>query len=519
MLRVYLSCMFFLSILCIFEAPVRAQEDSATTEDSATDIEAAQEDPATAENSAAVIEAVVPMDLEAVALSPSEIQLTWSPQNRGQEGYVIERSDDGKSFTQIATLPGDATSFTDISLPASSKRYYRVTPYSASAIPETGELAAATTLEITASIPIAPSNLNVKVSASPALLVWNYRPPLNTDTYTVAKNYDFMILTERDETVREDLRSKGAPPPFIVYLMSNQIHDPGGCTKQPFKNQVADRIGDFCNISANHPDWFLKDKNGQRIFYLDGGKVMYYFMDPGNVGWRDFFIARAQESINSHGWDGIFLDNLDGTLNRFKRFNKIPVKYQTDSAYRTAVVSYLNDLSDSYFGPNNIPLYGNITEVGDGSAWFQYIPHMTGAMNENFAVKWNGQWHDLSAWQEHINRAAETATMGKKQILVCQGDQFVTSRQNFCYGSYLLIAAPGIYLRYSNTSSYNRIALYPNWNLGFGRSGWQSISKQWLMAPEFYKRLRYSRSCCAHGPDRSQQRKSIGSFVEGQFRR
>ena len=316
-------------------------------------------------------------------------------------------------------------------------------------------------------VPAAPGDFIVQLSPVPAKLPWFYKPPVNGDIYTVAKNYDSFVLTKTDEAYREDLRSKGAPGPFLQYLLSNQIHDPESCTTQPVRNQVADRIGDFCDISANHPDWFLLDGNGNRIFTVDGSRKMHH-MDPGNAGWRAFFIDRARDSQETLGWDGIFLDNLDGSLRRFVRMNQVPLKYPTDASYRAAVEEYLIDLAASYFNPQNRPMQGNITELNDTSAWFQYIQHMDGAMNETFCVNWDPGFHSVATWEEQMGRAEQTISMGKKQILVSQGDQYNTTRQEFCYGSYLLIAGTGAAFRYSKSKNHTFAWLFNNYNYDLG---------------------------------------------------
>src|SRR5262249_18305134 len=149
----------------------------------------------------------------------------------------------------------------------------------------------------------------------------------------------------QDDAARDNLSSLGAPPPYFFYFLSNQIQDPGSCTKQPFQNQAADRPGDFCDISANHADWFLLDTNNARIFTVIGSQK-YYFMDLANACLDAFFIPRAAEGVQQMGWDGFFLDNVDESGGRLSKLSPpdFPAKYPTDSSYRAAVESYLQDL-------------------------------------------------------------------------------------------------------------------------------------------------------------------------------
>src|SRR5918999_6286307 len=117
---------------------------------------------------------------------------------------------------------------------------------------------------------------------------WFYKPPKNGNLGPLVKWFHVYILTKADEDVRDNLKKRGVATPFLQYLRFDAIEDPGSCSARPHRNQVADRKGDFCEISKAHPDWFLLNDRGKRIV-VDG----YYLMDPGNDGWREFFLQRT----------------------------------------------------------------------------------------------------------------------------------------------------------------------------------------------------------------------------------
>jgi hypothetical protein len=89
-------------------------------------------------------------------------------------------------------------------------------------------------------------------------------------------------------------------------------------------------------------------------------------------------------------------------------------------------------------------------------------------MYESFTTKWNTNYQDLTSWQRHLDLVTQTINQGKKAILVCQGGPWDFKRQEYCYGSYLLIAGPGAFVRYSASGIYNTIALYRNYYLDLG---------------------------------------------------
>jgi hypothetical protein len=67
-----------------------------------------------------------PSGLGGMALSDTQIQLSWTNTATNATGIKIERSLDGTTFTQIAILPRDASTYTDTGLTGSTQYYYRV---------------------------------------------------------------------------------------------------------------------------------------------------------------------------------------------------------------------------------------------------------------------------------------------------------------------------------------------------------------------------------------------------------
>jgi hypothetical protein len=82
-------------------------------------------------NKAMLTRPAAPSSLTASAVSSSQINLSWTDNSSNEDGFKIERSTDGVSFSQIATLPAGATGFSNTGLPANTKYYYRVFSYNA----------------------------------------------------------------------------------------------------------------------------------------------------------------------------------------------------------------------------------------------------------------------------------------------------------------------------------------------------------------------------------------------------
>ncbi|MGB0389071.1 MAG: putative glycoside hydrolase [Ardenticatenaceae bacterium] len=299
-------------------------------------------------------------------------------------------------------------------------------------------------------------------------LAWFYKPPSDDDLDTLQENFDTFILTRNDEDQRDALKARGVESPFLQYIAFEVIIDPGSCTAQPWRNQAADRIGDFCYISENHPDWFLLNTDGNRMVGDLGGGMRSVMMDPGNPEWRAFWLERARENQESYGWDGVFIDNVEGSLGKRERRNQLPAAYPDDASYQAAVEGFLAYVSTEYFQPEGRPLYGNIIVLRDSDVWFRYMQYMDGAMEEGWAVDWSDGYLGAQTWEEHMQRVEQTQAQGKQTILVAQGEQRDDERQTFAYASYLLVSDGNSCFRYTNDDNYSEPWLYSNYQIELG---------------------------------------------------
>lgn len=71
-----------------------------------------------------------PTGLTAVAVSASQVNLTWTGAATPITGYVIERSTDGVSFTSVGMVDAALTLFSDTELSPGTQYYYRIRAYS-----------------------------------------------------------------------------------------------------------------------------------------------------------------------------------------------------------------------------------------------------------------------------------------------------------------------------------------------------------------------------------------------------
>jgi predicted phosphodiesterase len=72
-----------------------------------------------------------PSNLTATAVSRSQIDLSWVDNSTDENGFKIERSPDGISFTLLTTVGPNVTTYSDTNLPSSTRYYYSVYAYNA----------------------------------------------------------------------------------------------------------------------------------------------------------------------------------------------------------------------------------------------------------------------------------------------------------------------------------------------------------------------------------------------------
>ncbi len=86
-----------------------------------------------------------PAGLTAVAVSRSQINLSWIDNSTDETGFKIERSQDGITFTQIGTVGSNVTAVANTGLSRRTTYYYRVRAYNAAGNSAYSNIASATT--------------------------------------------------------------------------------------------------------------------------------------------------------------------------------------------------------------------------------------------------------------------------------------------------------------------------------------------------------------------------------------
>ncbi|GAB3912404.1 hypothetical protein GCM10028803_55620 [Larkinella knui] len=126
-----------------------------------------------------------PARLTATAVSPSQINLQWADVSDNENGFQLEQSPDGTSWSKIADLPANTTKYENTGLSASKKYYYRIRAVNTAGTSLFSDVADATTQ---AAPPGAPTNLvATAVSPTQVNLSWTAPNSKSGDYYEVQR--------------------------------------------------------------------------------------------------------------------------------------------------------------------------------------------------------------------------------------------------------------------------------------------------------------------------------------------
>ena len=114
-----------------------------------------------------------PADLSVIQVSSSRIDIQWTDRSWNEQGFKIERSTDGTSFTEVATAVLDSNSFSDSTLASQTTYHYRVKAYNFVGESDYSNQVSATTQDQAQTLPNKPSDLTaVALSSTQIELNW-----------------------------------------------------------------------------------------------------------------------------------------------------------------------------------------------------------------------------------------------------------------------------------------------------------------------------------------------------------
>jgi hypothetical protein len=112
-----------------------------------------------------------PSSLTASAASTSQINLSWTDNSNNEDGFKVERLNSDGTWSQVATVGANLTTWSDTGLTAGTTYTYRVRAYNASGGDSAYSNTASATTNTAATVPDAPSGLAAAIKSKPSLRV------------------------------------------------------------------------------------------------------------------------------------------------------------------------------------------------------------------------------------------------------------------------------------------------------------------------------------------------------------
>jgi hypothetical protein len=315
-------------------------------------------------------------------------------------------------------------------------------------------------------------------------IAFQYYETGGIDAQFLAEHVDWLMLRYGAEELRAEVRRLGYRGPVPQYVLLFQIVGPGPYDRAddrcendytPLQNNAM-WTDDFCELVHPNEDWFLHNRDGERLFVKerlwDGSEAYQYYMNPGSAGFRAFWVEQLRRQQDA-GWESFFLDNVAATYehiaDRADNDDRAVAEYESVGQWQDAVVGMLGAIRAAF--PER-QIWGNIVEAPPtADAWDAYRPQLDGIQEEHFAAGWAGR-PPLSpeAWLAMLQRAEGTLVDGKGVLLYTQGEQGDFARARFGLASYLLVATPDsrALFRYAHTTHYEQLWWYPEYDLELG---------------------------------------------------
>ena len=187
-------------------------------------------------------------------------------------------------------------------------------------------------------MPLAPSR-SFRVGKFTSTGIFDGYLPTEEQIARVAINYDNILFGARRAELVPRFKHYNPDLTFLLYVDSGlnpnfYQADAGGVDEE-----------DTQWIIENHPDWILKDKDGN--FIRSGGGLSNpgeYWPDPGNLEWQNYFAEKVSKLLQETGgqWDGVLFDQFIGTADGHARYAEAnqQVNYPTDEAYQAAYLEF-----------------------------------------------------------------------------------------------------------------------------------------------------------------------------------
>ena len=274
------------------------------------------------------------------------------------------------------------------------------------------------------------------------------------DDFKIAAGYDLLILNEVEAVPEKisKIRSYYPDVKIILYTMAEDLPNPNHPFFQEHPEIHPSLQEMYREIDQNHPEYFLLDDNGDRI-YLWAYDQMYreYYPDteenPGHcldprTGWADYYKDYVLECMTPGSYDGVYSDAARCYEEMKSEGNT--QQWQVDNSpeeWNNAVYQMLQGIENS-LDEETITICNN--------GYNLWISAYDGRLFEWFLSDWEYTPLGGDQWILHMQSAKETVESDKMLFAM----QYGRNDRDRMYGlaSFLLIASDKSYYSFNEHS-------------------------------------------------------------------
>ena len=254
--------------------------------------------------------------------------------------------------------------------------------------------------------------------------------------------YRYVILNSWDAPLIPALKAHNPGLKALVYKdFSFTVST--GCSGGDLPHLAAG-VG-YCVANADHPDWFLADRSGNRLdssYYPDA-----WMMDVGNPGYQSAWLSNVRADLRAGGWDGVFMDDTNADMG-WHLDGRTIARYPTSASWRAATRSMLAKVGPALVSagflvvPNlNTPWAADYDAQATWSDWLRFT---SGAAQEYYS-KWGTTSSGLLAgndWAYRQQFQALTEKAGKIFLGITYAPKGDTRTMTWARANFLLFDQP-----------------------------------------------------------------------------
>lgn len=355
-------------------------------------------------------------------------------------------------------------------------------------------------LAVSAALLVGPASAMARTSTAGHLRVAIQSAANTADFSQTAARRNVVILHEWEQA---KLRRLKAENPNIKVLLYRNLSG----------MMEADRYGNYSTgistqEAAAHPEWFLKNKAGERFTF--GGYGWIWAADIGDPGYQQKWADAVLERLRDGGWDGVFADDTNPTIKWHYDVEEV-AKYPSDDAYGAATGSAL-----AAIGPR-IQAAGKLIVPNFGS-WAGYrevvdpwLAHVSGGMEEQFA-KWGNDpavGYQMGVdWDLQFGALKKTQAQGKIYLGVMHSGNGDAAAARFGWATTLL-ASRGT-ANFALHGDYANETWFPEYDLDIGDAAGSEVRE----ASGVYRRA-FTKGLVLVNPTKSSVTVDFGGAYSG----